>query len=63
MSNLDAAERRELNQLRMSVKKVEAQVPVGGRGNADPAAEVHPDKERVRRRGKLRSDIKQLEGV
>ena len=63
MSNLDAKERRDLNQLRRNVKKLEAQVPAGGQGNADAAAAAHPDKERVRRFGRLRSDVKKLEGV
>ena len=68
MSQLDARERHELNQLRRKVKKLESsshavQADGGGAGVAGggPQHDVKP--ERVRRLGKLRSEIKKLEGV
>lgn len=69
MSQLDARERHELNQLRRKVKKLETSsqagpgVDGGGAGAAGVGSQPDDKSERVRRLGKLRSEIKKIEGV
>ena len=69
MSQLDARERHELNQLRRKVKKLETSghaaqgADGGGAGAAGVGSQQDDNPERLRRLGKLRSEIKKLEGV